>query len=305
MGLIYLIVLIVVQILDSLNIRWGGFSADQQSLVLTTRYVPTVCVVVLSLAWKMLVSDLKKITPWASLNKRWRTPEDSILLNYVDDLEILSLWKSGSRRHWGLFLAILGGLILGLSTVFSTSLFFVDSSFDYSKSASFSSTSRFDFNGSIASQPFNQSFASVVGQRRFDSKLPSWTTLEYAFESFGFPDALPNATWEATVNGFTSLLDCAPMRYTPIPGCKPSMAHSDLSEADIDSYCAWNQWSVDETSSALHLQALLEPNEGDMAFAGCEMDVFAPIFLSKDPNFPDFSQIPHFSAWMNGTHVLQ
>jgi Protein of unknown function (DUF3433) len=121
MALILLIVLIFVQILYSLNRRWGGgggFSADHQSLVLTTRYVPTVCVVVLSLAWKMLVSDLKKITPWASLTKRWRAAEDSILLDYVDDLEILSFWKSCRRRHWGLFLAILGGLILGLSTFF-------------------------------------------------------------------------------------------------------------------------------------------------------------------------------------------
>lgn len=253
MALILLIVLIVVQILDSLNRRWGGFSADHQSLVLTTRYVPTVCVIVLSLAWKMLVSDLKKIIPWASLTKRWRAAEDSILLDYVDDLEILSLWKSCRRRHWGLFLAILGGLILGLSTVFSTSLFYVDPFFDYSKSASFSSTSRFEFNGSIASQPFNQSFANIVGQRRFGSKLPRWTTSEYAFESFGFPDALPNATWEAAVNGFTSWLDCSAIRYTPVPGCKSSMAHSDLSQGEIDDYCAPNPWSVDETSTPLHL----------------------------------------------------
>jgi ABC-type nitrate/sulfonate/bicarbonate transport system permease component len=105
-------------LLSQSSMGGGGFSADHQSLVLTTRYVPTVCVVVLSLAWKMLVSDLKKITPWASLTKRWRAAEDSILLDYVDDLEILSLWKSCRRRHWGLFLAILGGLILGLSTFF-------------------------------------------------------------------------------------------------------------------------------------------------------------------------------------------
>jgi hypothetical protein len=180
-------------------------------------------------------------------------------------------------------------------------LFYVDPFFDFSKSASFSSTSRFEFNSSIASQPFNQSFANIVGQRRFGSKLPRWTTSEYAFESFGFPDALPNATWEAAVNGFTSWLDCSAIRYTPVPGCKSSMAHNDLSKGEIDDYCAPNPWSVDETSTPLHLQAFLEPNKGDMLNAGCEMNGLTPIFLSKDPNFSDYSQIPHFSAWMNGS----
>lgn len=68
-----------------------GFLSDRRITNVIAQFLPTVLVILLFFTWHMLITDLKKVTPWAVMTNKWFEPEESILANYIDDLEIISV----------------------------------------------------------------------------------------------------------------------------------------------------------------------------------------------------------------------
>ena len=125
----------------------------------------------------MLVIDLKKVTPWSAMTNKWTKFEDSILANYIDDLEVVSVWNSLRRKHWGVFVALLGGFLCGSLVPLAGGLFYVDAVHEATRNSTLVRTSRFEFNGSLdafdpSAPGVEQPMMALEGKRDFYSLLP-------------------------------------------------------------------------------------------------------------------------------------
>ena len=218
----------------------------------------------------MLVVDVKKIAPWAAMTNQWTEPEHSIQANYIDDLEILSVWKSVRRRHWGVLVALLGGLLSGSLTPFAGGLFYVDPFHESTSNVTLIRTSRFEFNGSLSAfdpltSNVDEPIAALVGNSRFGSLLPPWTSNEYAFESFNMSDLHHNVSLIMKTVAFGGELDCNTLKYNT----KVTRKWYTGESAYVDR---------GKTQPGLMTDVELIPNEEDMIRNNCQIP---PAFFPK------------------------
>ena len=272
----------------------NGFPADREGLLLTTLFVPTIIVVLLASVWQMMISDLKKVTPWAAMSNNWTRPEECILANYIDDLDITSLWTSFRRRHWGVLLGLIGGFLCGALVPFASGLFYMDPAHENVYNTTLVRTSKFDFNGSLSafnvSNPYiNQPIAAIAAKNRFGSLLPAWTTNEYAFESFNLSNALGNVSISGNSTAFSADLDCDTLHYNS------EVVRGWHTDSNTDQYL--------DPGSALHgwgADIRLIPNRDDMARIGCSIPPsYYPEVIFPRPFEPSISIQP--AAWLNVT----
>ena len=271
-----------------------GFPADREGLLLTTRFLPTIIVVLLATIWQMMIRDLKKVTPWAAMSNTWKRPEACILANYIDDLDITSLWTSFRRRHWGVLLGLIGGFLCGALVPFASGLFYVDIAHDNAYNTTLVRTSKFEFNGSLSafngSNPYiNQPIAAIAAKNQFESLLPTWTTNEYALESFNLSNVPRNASISGNSTAFSADLDCDTLHYS--------------SEVVRDWYTDNNANPYLDPESLLRglgADVRLIPNGDDMARIGCSIPPsYYPKVIFPRPFDPSISVLP--AAWLNVT----
>ena len=272
----------------------NGFPADREALLLTTRFLPTVIVVLLASVWQMMVRDLKKVTPWAAMSSNWKRPEACILVNYIDDLDITSLWTSFRRKHWGVLLGLIGGFLCGALVPFAGGLFYVDPVHINTYNTTLVRTSKFDFNSSLSafnsSNPYiNQPIAAIAAKNRFDSLLPTWTTNEYALESFNLSNAPRNVSISGNSTAFSADLDCDTLHYTS------EVVREWHTDSNTDPYM-----DPSSTYRGLGADVRLIPNRDDMARIGCSIPPsYYPKLIFPRPSDPSISVQP--AAWLNVT----
>jgi hypothetical protein len=240
----------------------------------------------------MLVIDLKKITPFAAMSNKWAKPRDTILANYIDDLEMVSVWRSLRRRHWGMLAALLGGFVCGGLVPFANSLFYVDAVHESTRNSTLVRTSRFEFNGSLdAFDPGNpiaqRQMATSQGVDYFGSLLPPWTSSEYTFESFNLSDTRQNAALSVNSAAFDGNLDCATINYN--------------TKVTREWYTEKYAYGDPRRSTpGLLTEVELIPNEEDMTKIGCEVvPAFYPKVIFSRPSDQSVKVLP--AAWMNVT----
>lgn len=209
--------IVLLEVLHYRNRTRGGFSTDWRVFVIATQYLPTITAILVASIWKQLVWDMKKMTPWAAITGRWVTAQDSLLINYADEIELWSLWTSCRRKHWGLFIGLVGGFFGGAALLFTSDIFYVNPSHTITFPETLLGTSSLNVNESLWLRddiPVDQLSASILGSRRFHAPLPRWTSDEYAYQSFNLSSSsLRNATISANVLAFGADLDCFPITY--------------------------------------------------------------------------------------------
>jgi len=103
----------LLQVLIAVSHRNHGFPMANNNAVYALRYMPTIAVIILVFVWRSLIEDVKFIMPYSVMSGRWRESSKSLLLDYVDPMEIKSLWSSARNRHWVAFLALVVGFLSG------------------------------------------------------------------------------------------------------------------------------------------------------------------------------------------------
>ena len=241
-----------------------------------------------------MIRDLKKVTPWAAMSNKWEKPEACILANYIDDLDITSLWTSFRRRHWGVLLGLIGGFLCGALVPFAGGLFYVDPAHGTTYNTTLVRTSKFDFGDSFSafnwSDPYiNQPIAAIAANSLFGSQLPTWTTNEYAFESFNLSNAPSNVSISGNSMAFSADLDCDTLHYnSEVVGDWHTDSNPDL------------HFDPNSLIRGLGVDVRLIPNREDMARIGCDIP---PSYYSKvifpRPSNTSLSVQP--AAWVNVT----
>jgi len=240
----------------------------------------------------MLVTDLKKVTPWAVMTNKWSEPGESILANYIDDLEIISVWNSFRRKNWGILMALLGGFVCGSLVPFAGSLFYVDDVHELIRNSTLIRTSRLVFNGSLdAFDPMNpiaqQQSAHAERLENSGSSLPHWTSREYTFESFNLSGTHRNAALSVNSAAFDGTLDCGTISYN--------------TKVSRDWYTEeYAYGDPNQRTPGLLTDVELIPNEEDMLKIGCEiLPAFYPKVIFSRPGDQSVKVLP--AAWMNVT----
>ncbi|KAF9894966.1 hypothetical protein FE257_004589 [Aspergillus nanangensis] len=209
-------------------IRTTVMSPEDKNAFNLARYMPTLGVIAIGYVFKGIASDLKKLTPWSNMSGKWTTGSDSVLLDYANELEIVSVFAALRRRHWAMSVGLIGAFICGALVPFANSLTYVDLFASRTLPATFVQTSAFDFdnnplataNGSL-NVPWNytgsQPYARVYSEQASNSPPALWSTGNYTFDEFGLSDddstSLSNATFTADVNAISATLDCHQVRY--------------------------------------------------------------------------------------------
>lgn len=223
---------ICLEALDLVVRRDHGLPADgiHENAFRAARYLPTIGVVALGFAWKALVSDVKNITPWSQMSGRVSKGTHSILLDYVTNVEITSLFRAGRDGHWLVFLALTIGFLCGAAVALANSLIFVDLFASTSTNLTFSKASQFSFKNTLELSngtlpiPFDhlgaEPYAAVASQRLPNGRFAPWTKDAFAFESLEAPGStMPsNATMDAQVQAFSSDFNCHPLQHSWVDG---------------------------------------------------------------------------------------
>ena len=117
------------------------------------------------------------------------TSKETVFLDYIDPMNIISLWRSVKSRHWPVALTIIGGLLLKLSVVFSSGLFVLDiihvekpsrglvASYDFD-------VSKFDINSNDGA-PYSTWYAT----QKFNLNYPVGTIPTQAYQPFNLTQA--------------------------------------------------------------------------------------------------------------------
>lgn len=249
--------------LDSTIRLSHGLPANHSSTINAVTYLPTLGTILVGFSWYGVVSDIKKVTPWSNMNSKWASSEDCVSLDYVTGLEILSVFTASRRRHWAMFLALIGGLLCGITVALANSLVRVDLFAPSSRNATFTQDTGFNFKNSLVEAtpdgyryafPTDYSgsrpYAAVQASRDSPSDNPIyWTSGGYAFASFTDESTTTyNSTISATVQSFAPNMNCIPWSVRKTADAHLEAEFPDGVPGDVceDGFRESGDW-VDET----------------------------------------------------------
>jgi hypothetical protein len=280
----FLFCIVVLETLDVLDRKHHGFAVSP-NLKTLARYLPTIIVVLLAFIWEMLLRNLKLVGPWSLMRSGWAKAEEALVeANYVDAVDTTSVYKSFTRRQYGIALGYVGALLCGGLVPFANNLFFTDPIPRVTTTPqSLIRTSRLvpndtlTGNGGLAlnSSFFDpQAFLNYLTINRMDYAYPDWTTNEHAFESFNLSiasisslESTANQTISASTSAFNVDVACDPV--------------------------TWRFYNGSVAKGSDTGQFRLEPDSADLAKANCH------IFPA---DYPRLSFEPaNVTAWINYT----
>jgi hypothetical protein len=199
-------------------------SAQNQTALNLVRYLPTLGVLLMGYTFKGIASALKKITPWANMSGNWATGSNSVLLDYVNDLEIVAVFTALKKKHWAVAVGLIGAFLCGALVPVANSLPYVDLFSPRNETAAFTLVSAFSFdpdplamaNGSLKI-PWDSTgakpYARAISQQLGYGPRAVWATANYAFDQFTFPK-VHNATVVAEVDAISATMDCKRLGFT-------------------------------------------------------------------------------------------
>ncbi|KAK4222530.1 hypothetical protein QBC38DRAFT_427129 [Podospora fimiseda] len=86
-------------------------------------YGPTAIFTVIAALWAPVDYWTKQLIPWVLMARGSVPAETSLLVDYISPLNLVSLYRSLRRKHWMVFYAVSGTLVLQFAIVISSSLF--------------------------------------------------------------------------------------------------------------------------------------------------------------------------------------
>lgn len=201
-------------------------SPNNEGILFATRYLPTLAIIALGYLVKGVASDLKKVTPWANMSGKWASSSRSVLLDYVNSMEIVAVFSALRRKDWAVFVGLVCAFICGALVPLANAVAYVDLFVPRNETATSKQTSTFRFDNSplvMANDsltiPWNttgmEPYARAISQRLGSAPRKLWTTENYVFDQFAVPN-IENATVTAEVNAISALLDCQQIRYNRI-----------------------------------------------------------------------------------------
>ena len=198
--------------------RMDMISADNKVAVNALKYVPTVITILIGFAWKGIASDYCLLQPWSTISGHWARVEDSILLNYVDSLDVVNVYVAVRHRHWMLAMVVACGLLSGVSVPLANSL--PEAMIDVGRTTNvkLAKVDDFDIN-KIVQSPLNwQNPLAIYNWQRWVSVRREMSSEPWSSSSRAFPALdIAHYTGQKIVTGrmdtFSANLSCTTLSY--------------------------------------------------------------------------------------------
>ncbi|KAK4988237.1 hypothetical protein LTR50_004063 [Elasticomyces elasticus] len=153
------------------------------------------------------------------MTDRWSNIADSVDLNYVDALEIVSVWTAIRRKHCIVSIVIVCGLLSGFLVPLANSLVSTDLQATVIQNINVQKTSSISIDGTLTisngslkipwTSDGNRPYAALVSSSQPNGQFPQWTSDGYAFESYELQSkSLANSTVSSNVSVLAPSLDC-------------------------------------------------------------------------------------------------
>lgn len=267
-------------------------SPENLDVLRLTRYLPTLGVIAIAYAFRAIATDVKKLTPWSNMSGQWATGEKSILLDYINEIEILSVFRAVGRKDWAITVCLTATFVCGALVPFANSLVYVDLAASRTVPTTVTRTSVFDFDASPLVLPDGnltipknytgeKPYAHVASGREPDGNPALWTTNKYIFDRFALLDSSStgNGTVVADVNAVSVNMNCEQVQYTSIfqtnvvshnlvaevASCPLPIQQSYYSSGDQTTYAWINVTQCSDDHNDLRMMAtILSQNASDI-----------------------------------------
>ncbi|KAI0440641.1 hypothetical protein F4803DRAFT_552925 [Xylaria telfairii] len=109
-------------VLFKYSVAHNGIQLTLSSNHYAWTYGPTAILIIVASLWRQVDYQCKSVQPWRCMQNNASTAEDSVLLDYISPLQVISFYRAASNRHWPVVCSVLGFAILKLIILVSTSL---------------------------------------------------------------------------------------------------------------------------------------------------------------------------------------
>ncbi|KAE8394117.1 hypothetical protein BDV23DRAFT_179921 [Aspergillus alliaceus] len=215
-AVLFVIILVVVQVLYSFSSRNNGLSASDPKYRYLWTYGPTAVLIIVAGIWGQVEYRTKQLMPWKSLSQTPKPASQTLLLDYVSDWNVVTLFRALKRSHWAVAVAILGTLLLKLLTVVSTGLFMLQNVHISNVSTKLAAQAAFNGTGYNSTKVDSNAALTIVGSKFLNLPHPVGTTDQYAFPPFRKSEAVSAADTivSGTVGLFSADLNCEVAKVT-------------------------------------------------------------------------------------------
>jgi len=202
-------------------------SPEDRNALNLAKYMPNLGIIAIAFAFRAVATDVKKLTPWSNMSGRWATGEQSILLDYNNEIEAFSVFHSIGRKDWAITAILTATFVCGALVPFANSLIYVDLAASQTIATTLTKTSVFNFEeyplvlpDSSLTIPTNYTgekpYAHVSSERESGGNPAPWTTDKYAFDRFSLSDPAfkQNGIMTADVNAVSAGLKCDQAHYS-------------------------------------------------------------------------------------------
>jgi hypothetical protein len=115
----FLIALVLLWYYDDQN---DGFHVDQGTSHYAWAYTPTIIVVFVVAAWRMVDHHSKLAMPYDALQNGPIKPSEGLLVDYISKFQLVALFEAFKNSHFAVITSITGFVLLKVVTVFATGL---------------------------------------------------------------------------------------------------------------------------------------------------------------------------------------
>lgn len=200
------------QAVYTVSVRNQGIANSDDNKHYLWTYGPTAVFVIVTVLWRQVDYAAKSIQPWAEMAKGPQPALNSLLLDYVTPLQLVSLWNSLRKRHFAVTSSISVFFLIKIITIVSTSTFELASIQQNGVATAMSLNNTFDGSKFDHAASVDSRAAYIVyGANQYNVSLPVGTSDTYAVQTFSPASGFINGslTYTASVDIFSaSLTNC-------------------------------------------------------------------------------------------------
>ncbi len=208
----FLLALILLWYYDDEN---DGFHVDQNTR-LAWAYTPTIIVVFVVAAWRLVDHHSKLAMPYDALQNGPIKASESLLVDYISKYQLVALFEAFRNSHFAVITSITGFLLLKVGTVFATGLLValpteVSQKGTTVQAKGFSADSLSSNSGLVSSNTLAQPVYAYYGSMAQGMPLENGVTLRMAYGSITVTSDHPtdgNVTISGLVDAFVPTMSC-------------------------------------------------------------------------------------------------
>lgn len=188
-----------------------GVASSTESRHYTWTYGPTAILTIVAVFWSRVEFQTKQNAPWQSMLGGPQEPRRSVLLDYISEMQPVSLYKAVKNKHPLVAASVACSMLMQLLIIFSTSLFSLQQVRILRRDIPVQvQGSIHSLNSSILETVKAQPFDIINGILFANVSYPSGTTRDLTFQTFSVSNLSSDAIVTTDVSGISAYLDCEP-----------------------------------------------------------------------------------------------